>query len=459
MIEREEIRLAVEKLAVPTEYVERDYVFGWLLSGIFQGPLATHLVVKGCNGLRKVYFPGIRYSSDLDFAIPGTLSVESLRAGLLRAVQRVREQTSVEFDVDHIRVMPKTRIDRSLPILEAEIGFRSFLREPGRMDRTVSIDFTQSERLLFDPAERTLIHPYSDANRCVVPIRCIRLEEILAVKLKCLLQRRHVADLYDYVHWLFFGKENVNVATILSVFLQKTVFGSDPGAAFELLVGLPYQLLREAWGNVVAPAKSLVNFDDALSEFISHLRELFGSYTKSNDQHRWRPEYFFPFRLRNAIIEAGDRRTLLRTACQGHERLVEPYALRHKTLKGERAHEYLYAYDRTGYPGGDVGVTLLRPPDFESAEVTNIPFEPRFEIEMSKAGGPSQADELADRRHVPTFGISQRTAPGGPFFAFRCTVCQRICVRRSFDCSLRQHKDGMGSVCRGAIGSYVKTRW
>ena len=459
MIGREEIqRVAKELEVVPTD-IERDYLFGWMLSGIFQGPLGKSVVLKGGNALRKGYFPNTRYSSDLDFAAHGALSADAIRSELTRTIQFVRDQTSVEFDVERTIVEPKVRIDKALQVLEGRVYFRDFFGKPGRMVVSIRMDFTQFERLLFDPVERQLIHPYSDADRCLATVRCVRLEEILASKLKCLLQRRHVADLYDYIHWLLFGAERVDLATVLSAFLRKTVYGSDPGAAFELLVGLPFHFINEAWRKfVVAPAKFLVNFEDAVAKFVEHLRELFGSH--AHDGHRrWRPTIFFPSRLRNVILEAGSRQTLLQISYAGYERLVEPYSLRYKELKAGGAYEYFYAYDRTGGRSGDVGIKSLVPERFESAEVTDTPFEPRFEIEVSKAGDHSQASAFTNRRYVPGFGLTRRMASFGPTYVFRCTACRRLFGHSNFEGSLREHKNKRGTPCYGSLGSYVKTRW
>ena len=42
--------------------IQRDYVFGWLVSGIFQtSDLGRTAVLKGGNALRKGYFPGTRF--------------------------------------------------------------------------------------------------------------------------------------------------------------------------------------------------------------------------------------------------------------------------------------------------------------------------------------------------------------------------------------------------------------
>lgn len=443
----------------PTD-IERDYLFGWILSTIFAGPLASELVLKGGNALRKGYFPNTRYSGDLDFATRDYVAEDALRTELQRTIELVGAETGVVFDNDRTRVEPKTRVHKDLEVLEGRVYFRDFYGKASRMVISIRMDFTQFERLLFDPVERRIIHPYGDAERCNGTIRCVRLEEILASKLKCLLQRRHVADLYDYLHWLFFGAEEVDARAVLSAFMSKTIYGREPGAAFELLVGLPFQVLRDAWSKyVVAPAKSLVGFEDALPKFVDHLRQLFGVSGQTSENRWWRPTVFFPSRLRNVILEAGYRQTLIRATYSGYERLLEPCSLRYKQRKESGALEYFYAYDQTGGRTGETGIKSLVADKFESAEVTDTSFEPRYEIEVSKAGDRSQAGTFTRKTYVPGFGIRRKSASRGPTYVFRCTMCGRVFAHQSFDGKLRAHKNARGSSCFGSFGSYVKTRW
>ena len=63
MIDRDEIEKMSDALEVHTSNVQRDYVHGWFLSRLYSGStLATQLVLKGGNCLRKGYFEAARYS-------------------------------------------------------------------------------------------------------------------------------------------------------------------------------------------------------------------------------------------------------------------------------------------------------------------------------------------------------------------------------------------------------------
>ncbi|MFQ5434080.1 MAG: nucleotidyl transferase AbiEii/AbiGii toxin family protein, partial [Anaerolineae bacterium] len=66
MITETEVKQTAIELGVPLVNVEKDYVMGWLLWGIYRNPyLAQNLILKGGNCLRKIYFPDTRFSDDL----------------------------------------------------------------------------------------------------------------------------------------------------------------------------------------------------------------------------------------------------------------------------------------------------------------------------------------------------------------------------------------------------------
>ena len=80
MIEDREIRAKAEEFGIHTSNVQRDYVFGWLINGVYEtSTLAEQLVLKGGNALRKAYFPLTRFSGDLDFTTTGGLNPEALK--------------------------------------------------------------------------------------------------------------------------------------------------------------------------------------------------------------------------------------------------------------------------------------------------------------------------------------------------------------------------------------------
>jgi predicted nucleotidyltransferase component of viral defense system len=69
MISKDEIETKASEFGLHAANIERDYVFGWLLTGIYGASwLKDVLVLKGGNCFRKAYFPHTRFSNDLDFS-------------------------------------------------------------------------------------------------------------------------------------------------------------------------------------------------------------------------------------------------------------------------------------------------------------------------------------------------------------------------------------------------------
>jgi predicted nucleotidyltransferase component of viral defense system len=63
VISQAELREKAKDYQLNQADVQRDYVFGWLISAIFQTTkLGETAVLKGGKALRKGYFPGTRFS-------------------------------------------------------------------------------------------------------------------------------------------------------------------------------------------------------------------------------------------------------------------------------------------------------------------------------------------------------------------------------------------------------------
>src|SRR5712664_2950860 len=260
MISRDEIESKSEEFGIHVANVERDYVFGWLLAGIYgDSALRDTLVLKGGNCFRKAYFPTTRFSNDLDFSTQSGVNPASLAEQLNRVCDLVQAKAGVVFDKDRNSVEEKTHADTDRKTYEARLYFRDFYGNPDTITISVRLDVTQFDRIYLPIQSRHLIHPYSDAGQCEVEIKCQKLEELLATKLKCLLQRRHSGDLYDLVFSVFVNKEiDVQRPEIVTTFLRKTIFERSPGVVKGLLLDLPFEVFRGLWSKfLVCPKQSI----------------------------------------------------------------------------------------------------------------------------------------------------------------------------------------------------------
>ncbi len=231
MITNPEIESKATEFNIHVSNVERDYVFGWLLAGIY-GPSALRdvLILKGGNGLRKTYFEHARFSNDLDFSTQTAVEPSVLASELNKVCDYVQEACGIVFDKERNRVSEKVSGDKERPIYEVRLYFKDFYGNPDAITISVRLDIKEFDRIYLPIQERHLIHPYSEVQECRASIRCLKLEEMLAAKLKCLLQRRYSFDLYDYVYAIFINRElEINRGEIVSTFLKKTIFEPSPG--------------------------------------------------------------------------------------------------------------------------------------------------------------------------------------------------------------------------------------
>jgi predicted nucleotidyltransferase component of viral defense system len=455
MITQDEIDQVAKTLDLSIANVERDYVFGWLISGIFQASdLGASMVLKGGNALRKGYFPLTRFSDDLDFSTAHGLDGDLLLAQLNEICRFTEARTGVAFQLDRNAILAERQIDRERHVYKARLYFKDFADLGEHITLKVRVDVTEYDQLHLPAQPRRLIHQYSDAADCATEIRVVKLEEALADKLKCLLQRRYCYDLFDAVYAIFVSNElAVDRSEIMRVFLKKTIFQPSPGAAKNLLLGVPFELFRGFWQKVICPVASRMTFDQAVERLQLGIEELFAPFGYGQGYER----AFFPAELRNPILEAGSAKKLLELRYHGVTRLVEPYALTFKRRKDGGAREYFYAYDRTGGRTSGPSIKTFVATDIETLRLTDATFEPQFEIELAKAGDADTADyfkgtpgrrRLISRPRRPTFGATTT-------YVIECSYCGKHFRRKRLSLRLNPHKDQYGNPCYGRIGHQV----
>ena len=385
MIDRDEIEQKSLEFGIHVANVQRDYVFGWFLLGVYAATaLKDVLILKGGNCFRKADFPNTRFSVDLDFSTQAAVDESFVIGEFNKACEYVQDDAGVVFDLDRSNIRVQGQVDDKRRVFDVRLYFKDFYGHADHIVIRLSIDITEFDRIYLEPQRRQLIHPYSDASKCSGELRCLKLEEMIANKLKCLLQRQHVPDVYDLVYSVFVNRDiEVNRADVLSVFLRKTIYERSPGVARQLLLELPLTALRTAWTKyIVAPIQGILNFDDALEQFDTIINELFQAYPLTT-----RAAFaYYPSHLRTPIMQAGADRRVIRLTDDGVRREVEPYSLVYKQRQDGHREEYFYVWDRTGGRTSGPGIKTLVNHKVRDLEVTSERFEPRYPIELAKAG-------------------------------------------------------------------------
>ena len=211
MINRKEINAFSKKLGVPTATIDKDWVLGHLLAGIFdQSYFQENLIFKGGTCLKKCYFENYRFSEDLDFT---SIHIEKKKIilNLKKVIQKINFETGILFG--KIKITDK-KFANNLTAYKCSINFWGAdhpKSKPPPLEKrwtsSIKIDFTIHEVVCFKKENKKIIHPYSDISlNCF--IICYSIEEIVAEKFRALLQRNYAAprDYYD----LWYIIKNIN---------------------------------------------------------------------------------------------------------------------------------------------------------------------------------------------------------------------------------------------------------
>src|SRR5579862_8804524 len=148
MITKPEIEAKAEEMSIHISNVERDYVFGWTLCGIYStSPLGKILVLKGGNCFRKAYFPNARFSNDLDFSTAVSVDTTYLTEQFNSVCDFVQERAGVAFDKDRNRVSEKRNSDVERTIYEGRLYFYDFYGNPHTITISIRLDITVLDRV------------------------------------------------------------------------------------------------------------------------------------------------------------------------------------------------------------------------------------------------------------------------------------------------------------------------
>ena len=353
MISTDEVRGLSIQQGVPLPYIEKDYVMGWLLWGIYAHPsLAQNLVLKGGNCLRKIYFTDTRFSDDLDFTAYRLDTEQIFRQHLISMCKAVGEASGILFDLDRIQVEQKPTPDLESSALDGRVYFRGFAGDSSVTMR-IKFDISEYEKIVYPPQRHPIIHGYSDTNVCQTRILAYSLEEVLAEKLRSWIQRTRSRDLFDVVKIVQSKAIPISKTRILSAFLQKTIFKQIPIAGREeMLYDTKFGSIEDSWSKtIICPSTSLIIAANAITLFKDFIRALFEpEILQAIGITSGAPSaYLYNIRsgIREAIIEAGKVRQLVRMQYHGRTRDIEPYSFRFKVTKQGYGAEYFYGFDRT----------------------------------------------------------------------------------------------------------------
>ena len=260
MILKREIERIAEQKTVAKSTIDKDWVLGHFIDAIFSIPVCReNLVFKGGTCLKKCYFGNYRFSEDLDFTcVPSDFVLD--KNLLKRIISLVTERTEIPL---HIHKLELLRFNGELTGYSAIIKFwgadhpRNQAPPPiQRWLTSIKIEIILYEQMIFPAEIRTVYHEYSDqlSENAIKGVPCYSIHEVLAEKLRALIQRSYTAprDYYD-IWYLSENVPDLNWHAIKEAFFQKMKFKKIVFTGIDQLINEQNDKhIYAAWNNSLA---------------------------------------------------------------------------------------------------------------------------------------------------------------------------------------------------------------
>jgi predicted nucleotidyltransferase component of viral defense system len=209
------VAAAVRATGAPHEVVLRDHALSYMLAAIYaDAELGDVMAFKGGTALRKCFFPGYRFSEDLDFTMRERWDEARIEGALHDAAAEAARLTASH---GVFRFVVDRREHRGLHPF-GQLDLRVTVDYPTGARLAIKVEITRDEPLVLPTTWLNLIHLF-DGEALAADIQCYSLEEIAVEKLRAFLQAREnlerrewlnrVRDLYDIGY--LWGQDSVHI--------------------------------------------------------------------------------------------------------------------------------------------------------------------------------------------------------------------------------------------------------
>ncbi len=280
-MEYQEIVEIADRKEIKKEVTDKDWILGHFLNAMFAFPdISNNFVFKGGTCLRKNYFKDYRFSEDLDFTLlDKTFVIDN--AFFSKIIIFAEKGSGAKFYLKMI----KPQIHKDTPQgYEVTILFWGAFHKPNqsvlpvnRWQTKIKLDISFSEKVIMKPEQKQIFHPYSDLEIIKNKVPVYPLNEIVAEKLRSLLQRNRPRDIYD-LQYLSGIIRKGNYDEILNLLKQKTESKSIDCCNYDDFVNqTKYERNKRAWETSLTyhlPEGQLLDYDTAYSkveEFVKNI--------------------------------------------------------------------------------------------------------------------------------------------------------------------------------------------
>ncbi len=256
MILKKEIERKAVAHQVSRSTIDKDWALGHFIDAIFSiEECRKGLVFKGGTCLKKCYIEHYRFSEDLDFTAvhPGFI----LRKELLdEVVNLVQSRTEMPLYVDKLtELRHKNELTGYAAIIKfwgADHARDQAPPAPDRWTTSIKIEIITYEKMVFPATLRSVFHEYSDQlSTAADAVPCYDIREVLAEKIRALVQRSYTAprDYYD-IWYLANNIPALDWEGIVSAFHEKMFFkGLEFKGVEQLINPGSEKAVKAAWQN------------------------------------------------------------------------------------------------------------------------------------------------------------------------------------------------------------------
>ena len=218
MISAAIIRTLAAQARIDPGIAEKDYVLSKMLMALSQvDGFQDALVLKGGTALKKCYYPGWRFSEDLDFTARGTLKPGEIERMFGDAPEIAIRQSGLPLRVIEYSRYPKA--GDKLTAAQLKLGYDGPLRKSSGQKNNIRVDIALDEKILSEPVTKRVHRQFPDDVEAEIPV--YSLEEIVGEKMRSILERGKSRDYYDVWLLLASHQKDFSVAAAVKILARK----------------------------------------------------------------------------------------------------------------------------------------------------------------------------------------------------------------------------------------------
>jgi predicted nucleotidyltransferase component of viral defense system len=273
MLDADHIRTIAAREKLNPGTIEKDYVLSKTIMSLAQlENFQHHLVFKGGTALKKCYYPSWRYSEDLDFTARDELPSDRINTLFDSTVKKVESLFGVSMRVSEYSQYP--RHGTTIVSAQLKLSYDGPLRKTSGLKNNIRIDIALDETIVSETLQKKVKKQYADDIDATVPI--YSLEEIIAEKLRSILQRGKSRDYYDV--WVLLKGHNKDFSSklMIEIMKKKCKDGNIPVPKLDdFFLQASVDEAGRYWERGLAhQVTSLASFDVVLGELKSILRKI-----------------------------------------------------------------------------------------------------------------------------------------------------------------------------------------